>query len=101
MGIAALMLGVALIIGLLVYVVREATILKTTAEALQQELAQFKQGGFQELVRGQLAELTHRATEELQHRDRQLLEQQQRATMADFGRCIACGRCDVGEGRIA
>ena len=82
MTVTALILGAVLAIGLLIYVVREATVLKTTAGALQQELAQFKQGGFQELVQGQLVELTRRATEELQRRDRQLLEQQQRATTA-------------------
>lgn len=68
--IAALLFGL-LVVGLLVYVVREATVLKTTAAALQGELTQFKQGGFQALVR-----------DVLQQDRQQLLEQQQRATRA-------------------
>jgi len=82
------LLGLAAI-GLMVYLVREATVLKATAAALQAELALFKQGGFRAVVREELAALTQKA-EEFQQRDRlareearaQLLEQQQRATRA-------------------
>ncbi|MBI4341798.1 MAG: DNA recombination protein RmuC [Candidatus Omnitrophica bacterium] len=75
------MIGLALL-GLLIYVVRAATVLKTTASTLQSELAQFKQGGFQTLVRQELTTLTQKAAEVIQQDRQQLLEQQHRATQA-------------------
>ena len=95
---AAGLLAIAAVVGLVIYVVREATVLKTTAADLREELRQFKEGGFDRLVSEKLAPLTQRATEELAARERliqqnraELLEQQQRTSQAierikqDFG----------------
>jgi len=84
--------GIALVgavVWLIVYVVREATTLKTTAELLQGQLAQFKEGGFDRLVNQKLTSLTERASQEMEAREQlirrgreELLEQQRRATTA-------------------
>lgn len=86
------------LLALVIYLVREATVLKTTAAALQDELRQFKEGGFDRLVNNKLAVLTQTAAEELAGRERQiqqyraeLLEQQRRTSdsmeriKTDFG----------------
>ena len=76
----------AVLVWLVVYVVREATRLKTTTESLQQQLAQFKEGGFDRLISEKLALLTQRADESR----REVLEHQQRATKAaeEFSRSL-------------
>ena len=82
---------------LVIYLVREATMLKTTASSLQEELRHFKEGGFRQLVQGELTAMTDRAKEELSSREKlihegrvQLMEQQQRATKAaeEFQRSV-------------
>lgn len=69
------------LLALVLYIVREATVLKTTASALQDELRQFKEGGFDRLISDKLAVLTQKATEELAERERQL--QQHRTELLD------------------
>ena len=83
------LVAIGAIAALVIYVVKEATVLKTTASALQEELRHFKEGGFRQLVQGELAAITARAKEELSSREKlieagrvQLLEQQRRATDA-------------------
>ncbi len=56
--------------------------LKAAAENLQHELRQFKEGGFDNLVREKLQLIERTATTGLQTRDRDLQEQQRRATAA-------------------
>ncbi len=86
------------LLALVIYFAREATVLKTTASALQGELRQFKEGGFDRLINDKLAILTRTATGELEDRERQiqqhrleLLEQQRRTSetieriKTDFG----------------
>lgn len=65
--------GVAALIGL-VYVVGQAVVLKSTAEALQAELKQFKEGGFDRLITNKLAILTQAAVQELQNREKVIKE---------------------------
>ena len=71
------------------HLIKKATILETTATGLQNELTQFKQGGFGKLVKAELAILTQKAADELESREKQiqqghveLLEQQRQATVA-------------------
>lgn len=86
-------LGVGLVVavvgGLVVYVVRHTARLQATSEALQTQLQQFKEGGFDRLVREKLAALTEQAAKELAARERliqqsrtELVEQQRLATEA-------------------
>jgi DNA recombination protein RmuC len=73
---AILLIAIGLVlIGLIVYVVREATVLKATAGLLQQELRQFKEGGFDRLIGEKLSALSQVAA---QH-SAQLVEHQKRA----------------------
>ncbi|MBI4003462.1 MAG: DNA recombination protein RmuC [Candidatus Omnitrophica bacterium] len=81
MSIVLAMMAAMMLAGLAwlaIYIVREATRLKTTTESLQQQLAQFKEGGFDQLIREKLALLTQRADESR----REVLEHQQRAAKA-------------------
>lgn len=81
MSIVLTMMAAVILAGLawlVIYIVREATRLKTTTESLQQQLAQFKEGGFDRLIREKLALLTQRADESR----REVLEHQQRAAKA-------------------
>lgn len=87
-ALAALAIGLILL-ALVIYIVREATVLKTTATALQAELQQFKEGGFDRLISEKLSSLTQQAAEELEARERliqqsrtELLEQQRRTVEA-------------------
>ena len=73
-----------LFIGLLLYVVREATVLKTTATALNAELEAFKTRGFDELIRTKIETLEHAAQRQVEARellikqqDEELLRQRQ------------------------
>lgn len=75
-------LVVAGLAALLLYVVREAAVLKATAAGLQAQLAQFKEGGFDRLVAEKLTALTQRATDELAARERFI--QQSRRELLDF-----------------
>ena len=77
------------LVALVIYIVRAATGLKATADALREELRKFKEGGVDELVGQKLDVLRKRAEEELQNRERfiqqnrtELLEQQRKATEA-------------------
>ena len=77
------------IFGLVVYVIRAATMLNTTTLALGLELKQFKEGGMDRLIADKLSILTKQASQELEARERviqqtreQLIGQQQRATDA-------------------
>lgn len=75
-------LGILAIVGLLIYVVREATVLKVSATELRDELQEFKTRGFDELIRAKL-EPFERATQErerlLQQKDAELSGQRQEA----------------------
>lgn len=78
-----------LVVGLVVYVVREATHLKATATSLQFELRQFKEGGFDRLIGDKLSALTTKALQELETRERliqqsrgELVEHQKKAAEA-------------------
>jgi len=81
--------GIIVVVGLLVYVVRHTARLQATSEALRAQLQQFKEGGVDRLVSEKLTVLTHHAAQELQSRERliqqthgQLLEEQRKATEA-------------------
>ncbi len=72
-----------------VELIREATSLKETAAALQAELRQFKEGGFDRLIGEKLGVLVQRSAQELESRERiiqqastQLVEVQRQATSA-------------------
>jgi len=80
---------VAVVVWLVIYVVRVTTAFKTTAESLEDQLRQFKERGFDELVSKKLETLTQKATQELQNREHvirqsreELLNQQREATEA-------------------
>lgn len=62
-------LAIATVVGFVIYVIREATVLKTTAASLQEELRQFKQGGFDRLINDKLSVLINQATQELKTRE--------------------------------
>jgi len=87
-GIAIGIGGVA-VLALAIYIVREAVTLRAIAMSLQQQLTQFKEGGFDKLVGEKLGALTHQAAREVEARERfikerqeELVEQQRRATEA-------------------
>ena len=88
--IVLLVLGGALV-ALLIYIVREATTLKSSADSLQTELRQFKEGGFEKLIGEKLTPLARQASDV----HRQLLEQEERQSAAvqqiqrDFGQVTA------------
>ena len=64
MTAALIIVGVALL-GAVVYLVRKATVLQTTAVTLQAQLQEFKEGKFKELIKGELNFLTtHAATQQ-------------------------------------
>ena len=83
------LLAVCVVTALVIYIVKEATVLRTTASTLQEELRHFKEGGFRQLVQGELTVITDRAKEELSSREKliregrdELIQQQERATKA-------------------
>jgi len=91
------LLAVVVVATMVIYVVNKATVLKTTASALQEELQKFKEGGFRQLVKDELATITELAKNQLDSRERliqegrtQLKEQQDRATQAavDFNKSL-------------
>lgn len=91
MSLVNLLLGVAVIalVGLLIYLVKQAVYLKTTADGLRAELSQFKEGGLNNLVRDHLALLANEERQRLESRERaiqqsraELLEEQQKARMS-------------------
>ena len=65
----AILLCAIVLVALLIYVVREATVLKSTATALQSELADFKTRGFDELIQTKLASLEQTAKRQLEERE--------------------------------
>ena len=80
---------IAVLVWLALYITRKAAALKTSADALQLQLTQFKEGGFERLVSQKMNILTNKATEELEAREKlireghaELVEQQQRHTTA-------------------
>jgi len=82
-------LAVAAIAALAVYIMREAAALRAISMSLQQQLTQFKEGGFDKLVGEKLGAMTQQATREVEARERfikvqhaELLEQQRRASEA-------------------
>lgn len=81
--VAALVIGIVAIV-LVGYIVREATVLKTTAAGLQAELQQFKEGGFDRLIGEKLSTLTQSAAAALEERER--LIQQSRAELLEHQR---------------
>jgi len=66
--LASLLIGVVLV-GLLVHVVREATVLKATAAALKTELEEFKTRGFDALIRAKLDTLERAARQQMEARE--------------------------------
>ncbi len=78
------------LLGLLVYIVREATVLKTTAAELKTKLEEFKTGGFEALIRGKLDALEDTARRQVEERERLLrqtseeLFRQQQATITQI-----------------
>ena len=74
----SLLIGI-LLIGLLLYVVREAAVLKTVSSALKSELEQFKTKGFDELIRTKLAGIETFARKQMEERDRELYRDRQEA----------------------
>ena len=74
MNAAWIVLGVAIAaaVGGLIYGVMHAARLKATTDALQAELRQFKEGGFDRLVGDKLAVFTQRAVQELESRERMI-----------------------------
>ena len=92
MSLLVLLLGIGLVVivaALVIFVVRESTLLKTTASALQLELKQFKEGGFDRLISEKLVLLTQRSVQELEERERliraqnaQILEEERKTTQA-------------------
>ncbi len=87
---AILLIAVGLVvIGLIVYMVQKATVLKNAADALQTQLQQFKEGGFHDLITRELTAITRKTVEEVQNREQvikeghtQLVEQQELARKA-------------------
>ncbi len=82
------LLAGAVLIGLLVYVVREAAVLKTTAEALKSELQEFKTKSFDALVQAKLLPLEE-AAKRREHeftKQREETIQQIRAIHQGFGK---------------
>ncbi len=84
MGLLLACLGL-MMVAVAFWTVREAALLKATAQALHTELRQFKEGGFDRLVSDKLALLTSQAAQQLetraqamqQQRTEQLTQQQQ------------------------
>lgn len=72
--LGSLLVCVALV-ALLIYVVREAAVLKTTAASLQSELEQFKTKSVDELIRVRLADFESAAKKQLDDRERILKQQ--------------------------
>ncbi len=100
MWLSWVVMAVVLIFGLaaLVYAVAKATMFKETAEALQHELKQFKEGGFDRLISDKLSLFTAQASKELEQREKlireiktEVLEEERKAATAaeqfkeDFG----------------
>lgn len=101
-----MLLGVVVVLlaALVLYVLKEAAVLNTAASMLRDELRQFKEGGFKQLVQGELSAITEKAKEEVTHRERliqesrsKLLEQQERTRQAaeDFKRSLGSVEAQV------
>src|SRR3989338_5265594 len=86
------------VVALIIYIVKEATLLKAATQGLQNELRQFKEGGFDRLVSDKLAILSQKSAQEIELREQlikeqktQLFEEERRTAQAltqlnaDFG----------------
>ena len=74
MGIVISLFIGAVLIGLLIYVVKEASGLKTTATELKAELEEFKTRGFDGLIRTKLDSLEQAANRQVEERERLIKE---------------------------
>ena len=89
MIVLGLLLIVVVVIAFTAYLVREATILRTAAAAMQTELQSFKTGGLDRLISEKLTTLTQAAAETLKNSEQliqktqeELVQQQRFATQA-------------------